>query len=129
MNRPTVVLGFGVLAALGSAHRASAQLFVPSEGRPATANDFSGKTICWSNGHVGKYSADGRFENNLGKEGRWFVSDAGVFQAGLKQFEAEVLKDGQVRLHWLVLRSKRNSVRDLWGKYCNASLSAGVQHE
>jgi hypothetical protein len=125
MDRAIVILGLGVLSALAPVDRVSAQLILPQEGRPANANDFSGKTICWNNGRVGKYNSDGRFQNNVGNEGRWLVPEAGVFQAGSKHFEAEVLKDGQVHLHWLVLRSKRNSVRDLWGKYCNASPNVG----
>lgn len=41
-----------------------AQSLLPPQGRPVTARDISGKTICWENGHWGLYAADGEFSNN-----------------------------------------------------------------
>jgi hypothetical protein len=62
----TVVLMWPVLAAA-------------EEGRPATAADLSGKSICWDGGRlVTTYYADGRELNNHGKHSVWSVPEPGL---------------------------------------------------
>jgi hypothetical protein len=116
------ILRLTLACALTSVTGASAQLFLPQEGRPVRSNDFSGKTICWSNGHVASYGANGHFANNVGVESTWSVTEPGTLRTGRKYYEADVQQDGQVHLHWLILRSKHNPVRDLWGKYCDTAV-------
>jgi hypothetical protein len=130
INRATVILGLAAASFLGLATEAPCQLFLPMNGKPVTATDFAGKTICWSNGHVAKYGADGSFANSAGAETRWRVPETGVLEVGNKRHcQAEVQQDGQVHLHWLKLRSRRNPVRDLWGQYCSKSLDTGTEDE
>jgi hypothetical protein len=40
-------------------------------GRPASASDVSGKTICWNDGGRSVYSANGQFTNNRGVHTTW----------------------------------------------------------
>lgn len=121
-------IAFLSLAVVGMATEGSAQ-FLQSTGRPIMAKDVSGRTVCWSNGHIAEYRPDGSFANSAGAKARWSVSETGVLTVGNHNYQAEVQQDGQVHLHWLVLRSHRHPVRDLWGQYCSKPLSAGAEDE
>jgi hypothetical protein len=130
MNRASLILSLAAASFLGLATEGTGQIFLPMNGKPVTAKDFAGKTICWSNGRVAKYGADGSFANNAGTETRWSVPEAGVLVVGIRgHYQAEVQQDGQVHLHWLKLISSKHPVRDLWGQYCSKSLDAGAGAE
>jgi hypothetical protein len=102
------------------ATEASPQGLPASEGRPVTAEDISGKKICWDSGHWSFYKADGSFSNDHGdSHHHWSVPEPGVIKTGLFYRQAEVQSDGQLRSHRFVGRRGRfDKYVEHWGKVC-----------
>jgi hypothetical protein len=84
-------------------------------GRPAAASDFSGKTICWSDGLKAVYAANGQFTNNKGAHTVWSVTP-GVLHVGSAVRQTDVLPDG--RLH-ILLTGSHGHQNEYWGTACN----------
>jgi hypothetical protein len=107
----TVVLMWPVLAAA-------------EEGRPATAADLSGKSICWDGGRlVTTYYADGRELNNHGKHSVWSVPEPGLVKYGpaIRYLPLVVLPNGRVQSHRFFGVATQTSSKyiDHWGTFCN----------
>jgi hypothetical protein len=45
--------------------------------RPAKSSDIAGKTLCWQDGTVEKYTADGKYMNMADGPGTWSIDDKG----------------------------------------------------
>ncbi len=102
--------GFAVVLALACPTEIFAQA-----GRPVSASDISGKTICWSNGDRATYAANGQFTNNSGRHTVWSVTP-GLIHVGSSVRQTDVLPDG--RLH--ILLTKGQGVQhEYWGTACN----------
>lgn len=111
MTAKILPLGFAVLLASACPTEIFAQT-----GRPASASDVSGKTICWNDGGRGTYAANGQFTNRQGAHTTWSVPAPGVIRVGSSERQTEVLADG--RLHVLV--TGRHAIqREYWGTACN----------
>lgn len=101
------------------------------EGRPVTAADLSGRTICWSDGWRLTYAANGRYfgdrvglplkDHRTDDGHRWVLQEPGVIQVDSgsamikKYFQMVVLPDGQLQQHAF----SRGTNRYLWGRVCN----------
>jgi hypothetical protein len=46
--------------------------------RPANVSDFSGKTICWSDGNKSTFHANGKLDDSIGGSGTWRFGAAGL---------------------------------------------------
>jgi hypothetical protein len=117
-----LLLGFAIVCASLHPARALAQWVLPPEGRPVTANDISGKKICWDNGRWGLYALNGEFSNNRhGSIGhKWSVPEPGVIKTGEYYRQTEILPDGQFHSHSFKLtRGKGDKNIDHWGKVCD----------
>ena len=95
------------------------------EGKPITANDISGKKICWSNGDWVLYNSDGLLAGRKtgGKKSgaKWSVPEPGVLHIGRKYRQVEVLPDGQLHMYIYVLLiggSWTSHDLDYWGSFC-----------
>jgi hypothetical protein len=105
------------------------------EGRPVTASDLSGRTICWSDGWRLTYAADGRYFGDRANQPpkdhrtddgrRWAFLEPGVIQIDSgptkikKHLQITVLPDGQLQQHSFNGRSTRGTENYLWGKICS----------
>jgi hypothetical protein len=109
---------FGFVVALVSAH--STQIFAQA-GRPVSAADLSGKTICWSDGTRSTYAANGQYTNNKGGHTVWSVPKPGILHAGSKERQAEVLPDGRLYNYYLDSPhgGSQSLRREYWGTVCN----------
>lgn len=90
------------LAFTGAAFCASgalAQSLLPPQGRPLTANDISGKKICWDSGHWIAFGRDGYFTSERAAHKKWSVPEPGVLKTGDRKRQTEVLPDGQLHMH------------------------------
>jgi hypothetical protein len=88
------------------------------DGRPVTAQDISGKTICWEDGRRNTFAVDGRYTSTAGRHSKWSVIEPGVVKAGHLEHQIEVLPDGQLHSHRFRGRSTRGIYVDHWGKAC-----------
>jgi hypothetical protein len=91
-----------------------------SGGRPVTAEDISGKKICWDSGHWSFYESDGHFSNDHGgRHHHWSVPEPGVIKTGHSYRQTEVQSDGQLHSSRFVGRRTRFDKNvDHWGKVC-----------
>lgn len=87
---------------------------LPQEGRPVTADDISGKRVCWSNGRMSIFLADGQYKNDRGQHATWSVSQPGVIHINYTYWETQMLSDGRLLHHWY---SRIDHYR--WGTFCN----------
>jgi hypothetical protein len=98
-------------------------LAAAQEGRPVTAADLSGKTICWSGDLQVTYHADGKTSAN--RRGRlshsvWSVPEPGVVKFRPRYAPMTVLPDGRFQTHRLNPRNTFTSGKynDEWGTVC-----------
>jgi hypothetical protein len=96
------------------------QGFPTSGGRPVTAEDISGKKICWDSGHWSFYESDGHFSNDHGdRHHHWSVPEPGVIKTGHSYRQTEVQADGQLHSQRFVGRRARFDKHvDHWGTVC-----------
>jgi hypothetical protein len=97
------------------------------EGRPVTAADLSGKTICWSGDLQVTYRADGTTSSN--HRGHLSHSIWSVPEPGLVRFRNHyrpmlVLPDGRFQTHVFLGKSggsltSADIYTDHWGAVCN----------
>jgi hypothetical protein len=114
-----ISLSLAVIWAASCVPEASAQWVLPPQGRPVTAQDISGKKICWDNGHWGMYAANGEFSNDGGYHVLWSVPEPGVIKTGDHYRQIEVQADGQFHFHrFVAYRGKGDKNVDHWGKVC-----------
>lgn len=78
---------------------ADAQLGRPTKSRPVTANDLVGKKICWDDGGISMFAADGQFINKRGRRLVWLVTEPGVVKIGNGYRQLEMLPDGSFYRH------------------------------
>jgi hypothetical protein len=113
----------------------SSSLAEAEEGRPLTAADISGKTICWDDGWRLTYAANGRYfgdridqppkDHRVDDGHRWVFVEAGVIKVDSgptkieKYFQIAVLPDGQLQKYSFSGRSTRGTQKYWWGKVCN----------
>jgi hypothetical protein len=106
----------------GSAYCATAaspQMLAVSDGRPVTAEDITGKKICWDSGHWSFYESDGDFSNDQGNRHHWSVPEPGVIKTGHSYRQTEVQADGQLHSQRFVGRRARFDKHvDHWGTVC-----------
>ncbi len=100
-----------------------AVLAAAEEGRPVTAADLSGKTVCWGN-LVVTYEADGRTSNNRGGHSIWSVPQPGLVHFHYRYTNMFVLPDGRLWTHnWLGKSGGSLTSADIytdhWGTVCN----------
>ena len=108
-----------LICAFACSHDAVAQWVLPFDGRPVTARDVSGKTICWDTGRKITFGADGRFINPRGRVTTWSVPEPGVIVTGYRRRQIEVLADGELHSHtYKVYRGGGDKNIDHWGKVC-----------
>jgi hypothetical protein len=76
-------------------------LAAADEGRPVTAADLSGKTICWNGkgGLVVTYHADGRTSSKRGGHSVWSVPKPGLVKFRYRYTPMFVLPDGRFQTH------------------------------
>src|SRR5271165_6775482 len=67
--RPLPLTAFAISVFLASA---------PAVARPVTAADLAGKMICWDDGNIQAFSADGKTANRKFQDGAWSVGADGV---------------------------------------------------
>ena len=112
-------------------------LAAAEEGRPVTAADLSGKTVCWAGGYKTTYYADGRESNSRGRHSTWSVPEPGLVQFGPVPGSPEwfkfshynyapmfVLPDGSFQTYRFFGKSggsltNADIYTDHWGKVCN----------
>lgn len=101
------------------------------DGRPVTASDLSGRTVCWSDGWHMTYARDGRyFGTREDKPKRapgpndhqlWSISEPGVVEINdghrERYLQIVVLQDGRLERHWDV--GPYPGGHYLWGTVCN----------
>ena len=78
---------------------ANAQLGRPTKSRPVTANDLVGKKICWDDGGISMFAANGQFINKRGRRLVWLVTEPGVVKIGNGYRQLEMLPDGSFYRH------------------------------
>jgi hypothetical protein len=98
-------------------------LAAADDGRPVTAADLSGKTICWGRGNIVTYHADGREENNHGGHSIWSVPEPGLVKFRYRYAPMVVLPDGRFQVHrWLGVSGGSLTTADIafddWGTVC-----------
>ena len=99
---------------------ADAQLGRPTQSRPVTTNDLVGKKICWSDGGIGMFAANGQFTNKKGKQFPWSVNEPGVVQIGNHYVQYEILPDGSFYYHRFCGRCGSITGHfELWGTVCS----------
>lgn len=66
--------------------------------RPVTTADLSGKMICWSNGHIQSFEADGKSAGSDYTDGTWSIGANGVeidvASGGGANVDIEIQPDG-----------------------------------
>ena len=71
---------------------------LPADARPVTTADLSGKMICWSDGHIQTFEADGKSASPQYTDGKWSVSANGVridvASGGGANVDIEIQPDG-----------------------------------
>jgi hypothetical protein len=53
-------------------------LLSPALADPATTADLSGRKICWDNGNISSFSADGKYSSQILGQGTWVATAKGV---------------------------------------------------
>jgi hypothetical protein len=108
-------------------------LSLPACARPVTAADLAGKIICWADGSVQAFSADGKTANRQFGDGAWSVGANGVRidfpsgGAGSVEIEIEIQLDGTFAAEYSdslgthkgtgkICKGKPQRVADLAGK-------------
>src|SRR5271165_5883387 len=91
----------------------------PTDGRPATEKDLAGKKICWDNGKISLFAANGQFTNAQGHHRSWQVTEPGVVQVGDKYTQYLVLPDGSFYNHWYHGHKSITGHAEHWGKVCS----------
>jgi hypothetical protein len=99
-------------------------LSAADEGRPVTAADLSGKTVCWTGDLKVTYTLTERGSSN--RRGRlshsiWSVPEPGVVKFRIRYVPMTVLPDGRFQTHQLNARNVFTPSRynDEWGTVCN----------
>ena len=87
------------------------------KGRPITAKDLAGKTICWSDGTKETFAANGVQTSSLGGRRKWSVLEPGVLLVGRRHTQMEITSDGRFLIH----RFCGSCGRDVawWGTPCS----------
>ena len=71
---------------------------LPVHARPVTAADLSDKMICWGDGHIQSFEADGRTASSDYTDGKWSVGAKGVridgASGGGANVDMEIQPDG-----------------------------------
>jgi len=88
------------------------------EGRPITARDLSGMTICYSDGHKVYYYPGGRMVSDMGAHFVWSVPEPGILHLRRTIFTAEVLPDRQIHLYQRIATLTGNQL-DIYGRHCH----------
>jgi hypothetical protein len=92
------------------------------QGRPISAKDIAGKTICWSRKGVrANFAANGQYTDNQHRPGyrdQWSVPELGVLRVGYWHRQVEVLPDGRLHSYKYCLTCGDHDV-DSWGTECN----------
>jgi hypothetical protein len=73
------------------------------DARPVTTADLAGKIICWGDGNIQAFSADGKTANRQFQDGAWSVGDKGVridFPGGGADVDIEIQPDGTFTNEW-----------------------------
>jgi hypothetical protein len=102
-------------------------LAAAQEGRPVTAADLSGKTICWSGDLQVTYHADGKTSSNHRghlSHSIWSVTEPGLVRFRNHYRSMFVLPDGRFQTHqWLGRSGGSLTTADIyidhWGSVCN----------
>jgi hypothetical protein len=91
------------------------------QGRPITAKDIAGRTICWSRSGVrGNFAANGQYTHNRhhpGYRDQWSVPEPGVLRVGYWHRQVEVLADGRLHSYRYCLICGEHDL-DSWGTEC-----------
>ncbi len=66
------IQSLGLASALAVLHLSAAM------GSPVTANDITGKKICWDNGNISTFNPGGHYSSPVVGEGTWAVTASGV---------------------------------------------------
>jgi hypothetical protein len=102
-------------------------------GKPVTAADLSGKTVCWDDGWRITYAADGGYLSARGDapvvrgHTRWSISSLGTLKLdrGEKQqyLQLVVLPDGRLERDWFVGKPHHHTgvpgMQQTWGTICH----------
>ena len=90
------------------------------EGRLVTAADLAGKKICWEDGAVVTFAANGGYSNSIGWRTRWIVSSPGIVEIGPIYREMVVLPDGRFQTHrWRSFFKVGGHDSYRWGRACS----------
>ena len=102
----------------------------PVQARPVTAADLAGKMICWGDGNIQAFSADGKTANRQFQDGAWSVGANGVridVGSGGANVDIEIQPDGTFTSEWTdsggthkgvgkICKGKPQRLADLAGK-------------
>ena len=69
------------------------------KGRPVTAKDLAGKTICWSDGVKETFETDGIRTSSLGGHRKWVVVEPGLLRVARVYTQIEMTQDGRFHIH------------------------------
>jgi hypothetical protein len=86
-------------------------------GRPVSAKDLSGKTICWNDGIKETFAADGVQTSNRSRRAKWSVLEPGVLLVGRRYTQIEITRDGRFHIHRFC--GICGGDLDWWGTPCN----------
>jgi len=64
--------------------------------RPAKSSDFDGKTVCWQDGTIEKYAADGKYTNMADGPGTYQIDDKGRISWKLEKYGVTFTGDEQI---------------------------------
>jgi len=97
-------------------------LAAAQEGRPVTAADLSGKTICWGRIRV-SYLPDGRTLSGRGHYSVWSVPEPGLVKFRIRYTPMVVLPDGRFQTRRWFGKSggsltSADIYTDHWGTVC-----------
>jgi len=68
-------------------------------GRPITAKDLSGKTVCWNDGIKETFEADGfQISSQSRRRRKWSVLESGLLLVGRRHTQIEVTSDGRFHI-------------------------------
>jgi len=70
----------------------------PEWARPMVKADLDGKSVCWPDGTVEKYTADGKWTSSAEGPGTWWFDDKGRYLWTLQEYPA-VTFTGDVQIN------------------------------
>jgi len=89
----------------------------PAGARPVTTADLAGKIICWGDGNIQAFSADGKTANRQFQDGTWSVGANGVrieAAGGGANVDIEIQPDGTFTSEFSASGGTHKGV----GKFC-----------